>query len=60
MKLIKKLNNSLIKSVSDQYKSDIYKKITTQTPYLDLIINDIDRTFPKDSNFKNHQILSKK
>ena len=52
MKLIKKLNNSLIKSVSDQYKSDIYKKITTQTPYLDLIINDIDRTFPKDSNFK--------
>ena len=52
MKLIKKLNNSLIKSVSSQYKSDIYEKTSTQTPYFDIIINDIDRTFPKDSKFK--------
>ena len=52
IKLIKKLNISLIKSVSVQYKSDIYKKTSNQTPYLDIILNDIDRTFPKDSKFR--------
>ena len=52
IKLIKKLNNSLIKSVSSQYKSDIYETTSTQTSYLDIILNDIDRTFPKDSKFQ--------
>ena len=52
IKFIKKLNISLIRSVSVQYKSDIYKKTSNQTPYLDIIINDIDRTFPKDSKFR--------
>lgn len=48
-KFIKKLNHSLIKS---QYKENIYEKTSTQTPYLDIIVSDIDRTFPKDSKFK--------
>ena len=43
------MNHSLIKS---QYKENIYEKTSTQTPYLDIIVSDIDRTFPKDSKFK--------
>ena len=61
IKLIQKLNNSLIKSVSAQYKSDIFEATSTQTSYIDIILNDIDRTFPNDSRFqkggKNHQKL---
>ena len=52
IKLIKKLNNSIIQSVSVQYKSDIYETTSTQTPYLDIILNDIDRTFPYDPTFQ--------
>ena len=52
IKLIKKVNNSLIKSVYLEYKSDIYEKISTQSQYLDIILNDIARTFPKNSKFK--------
>ena len=52
MKLIKKLNHSLIKSASHQIKENDYEKISNITPYLDIILNDIDRTFPKDSKFK--------
>ena len=51
-KFIKKLNQSLIKSVSHKNKENVYEKISTTTPYLDIILSDIDRTFPKDSKFK--------
>ena len=52
--LLKKLNNSLIKSVFPQYKSDIYEKASTQTTYIDIILSDIARTFPKDSKFQKN------
>ena len=52
--LLKKLNNSLIKSVFVQYKSDIYEKTSTQTTYIDIILSDIARTFPKDSKYQKN------
>ena len=54
IKFIKKLNHSLIKSVSHQYEESIYEKTSTKTSYLDIIVSDIDRTFPKDSNFQKN------
>ena len=52
VKFIKKLNHSLIKSESPKNKESIYEKMSTTTPYLDIILSDIDRTFPKDSKFQ--------
>ena len=60
IKLIKKVNNSLIKSVYLQYKSDIYEKISTESLYIDIILNDIARTFPKDSKFQKEGKYYKK
>jgi hypothetical protein len=60
IKIIKKLNNGLIRSVSAQYKSDIYENTSTETTYLDIIISDIDRTFPKDSKFQKNGKYYKK
>ena len=54
IKFIKKLNHSLIKSVSHQNEESIYEKTSTKTHYLDIIVSDIDRTFPKDSNFQKN------
>lgn len=63
---IKKINDSLLYSISKEIKSNklkldsIYDSCSTQTSYIDIILNDLSRTFPNDLKFQKNSIYYNK
>ena len=63
---IKKINESLLYSISNDLKTNkskldsIYDSCSTQTSYLDIILNDLSRTFPNDIKFQKNSIYYNK
>jgi len=64
---IKKINDSLLYSISNKKSKinkskleSIYESLCTQTSYLDIILNDLSRTFPNDSKFQKNSIYYNK
>ena len=59
---INKINDSVIKIVSKQLKKNktqlesMYESFCNQTSYVDIIINDLSRTFPYDSKFQKNEV----
>jgi hypothetical protein len=59
---IKKINDSVIKIVSKQLKKNktqlesMYESFCNQTSYIDIILNDLSRTFPYDSKFQKNEV----
>ena len=63
---IKKINDSLLYSKSNELKinksklESIYDSCSTQTSYIDIILNDLSRTFPNDVKFQKNSIYYNK
>jgi hypothetical protein len=63
---IKKINDSLLYSISNELKinksklESIYDSCSTQTSYIDIILNDLSRTFPNDVKFQKNSIYYNK
>ena len=61
-KFIKKVKESVFKTVSIHLKKNktqleaMYESFSTKTPYIDIIVNDLSRTFPNDIKFKKNKI----